>query len=344
MANEGYDRDFPGNPNPLPQAPKAPALAATGTEPVPDGGDGRVAGTSTLSIGTGLKAEISAVESASGDGGYDLYLATDDDPAISMGRSRLSVGTDLSEILKASGAYYNADGRTWEGVPQETAKMILADDLPIPQYVSAKYRANKAMIANGAIWTDWLRGNISIEDARGRGNIEDLKAPVKDAPLFVWQGSTTKTVAKMWTDLTEAGVSGIARRVVGETAGQAAFLTDSPMAAALGMTLVAPLIATRGAAAPAVAVGVAKALELGAGGLVFKRAYEIEGGNAAAEMIEKGFDEVDVKKYAPLVGIMNGALEVVGFHMIPAPFKRVLAGKVLNTPGGKRVLTGAYVN
>jgi hypothetical protein len=335
MADEGYGRTFPGDPNPPAKAPQAaPAPAAPPEEEMAQGPKPSPEGEARQSRPAKAVFRVSADE----DGRQSVYMMDEQLETTRLGS--VNIG-NANELLDAVGQLNPKTG-AWS-VPEAAARQLLAGDMPIPDYVPAKYRANKALIARGALYTDWMRGKLDLEEAHGRGDLELLKMQIKEAPLFVWQGDTPKTIAKMWSDLKEAGPVNAAARVAGEAAGVAAFMTDSPAAVATGMLIAAPLIASKGAAAPLLIPVAAKALELGASALVFKRSYEIEGGNAAAEMLEKGFDEKTVRELAPLVGVVNGALETVGFHMIPAPYRRVLARKVLAAPAVTKVLANAYL-
>lgn len=337
---EGIDRTFSGDPHAPAKAPEAravlPSPKAAGKGSAADMGEGDVATLAQPSAPP--KTTYSVIEH---EGGLTAYAATPDDAGVDMGAVDLP---NAREILNASGAYYNKGTRSWENVPEEIAKSLTLNDAPVPTYIWAKYKQNKALIASSGHWMDYLAGKISIEEAEALGDAEGLQTLVKDAPLFAWQGSGVKTLSKMWEDLKEAGVGGALRRTAGEVAGQAAFMTEAPMLAATGMVLVAPLIATGGTAAPAVAAGLALALETGATGLAFRSAYRIEGGQAAREMRKKGFDEDAIKTYAPLVGVVNGTLEAATFRLIPAPYRRVLLSKVVASEAVKKALAKAYVN
>lgn len=335
----GYEpRTFGGDENP-PVKPPSPAKAAVHTSTPTNDGD--VAVQAPLATpAKAAKAWFNVVDN--GDDTFSAWLHTDD-PAVPFEEIGKIPGS-ARKVLEASGAYYNEGAKVWQKVPEASVRSLVSGDLPFPAYIEAKYKKNKAVIANGLIWDDWLRGGMSLEDATSRGDIELLKHQVKDAPLFVWQGNISDTVAKMWGDLKDAGPTGVGRRVAGEVAGQAAYMTDAPMATAAGMTLAASLIPTGGGSAPAVAAALATSLEVGSSALVFRRSWQIEGGNAADEMLRKGFDEKTVRKLAPFVGVMNGALETVGFHMLPAPYKRVIAAKVLQAPAVRRVLANAYIS
>lgn len=329
-----YERTFPGDPNPPARAPRAAAPpAAPAAEPA--GVEPAAAPAAQQSRPAKAVFRVSVDDS----GRQSVYMMDDKLETTRLGPVSME-GAD--ELLHQLGSF-NEITHSWE-VPEDVAKQLTSGDIPVDEYVLQKYRANKALIARGSIYTDWLAGKTSLEDAQGRGDLETLKMQVKEAPLFAWQGDVVKTVAKMWKDARKAGPSGAARRVAGETAGMAAFVTDAPFLGAAGLTAGAAIVATRGAAAPIVAATLAKGLETGAGVLVFKRAYEIEGGNAAAEMLDKGFDEKTVKEYAPLVGVVNGALEVVSFRLLAAPFKRVMLRQVLASETVKKSLATAYVN
>lgn len=335
MADEGYGRTFAGDPNAPPKGPR-PSTAAVAEPPVTVDEPKTETQQAPSSI-KHPKARLSVVDN--GDGSRDVFAGSEKIGIVNI--------PGAETILDNLGTY-NPDMKMWDDVPEDVAKQLMAGDLPLPAYLPAKYKANKAMIANGIIWTDWMRGKKTLEAALGEGDIESLKMRVKEAPLFVWQGDIPKTVGKMWADAKEAGPEGFARRIAGETAGAAAFMTDKPMVAAAGMTVAATIVAsesvTGGLATPAVVSGVAFALKRGADAVVFRRSYEIEGGNAAADMIARGYEPETVKRLAPMVGVVNGALEVVGFHMLAAPFKRVLAGKMLASGAMRKVLAGAYVS
>lgn len=345
MAEIDQVRDFPGNPNPTPTPPQARAQPAPAAAPASSGGGGGGGGSvikateeEPASVLT-PKATFRVVDNENGK--RDIFSQTDDLETSYLGPA--SITGEAADALLNSRSTFDPMTRSWQ-VSEDVVKELKSGDLSFPDYIPAKYRANKAVIANGVIWSDWMAGKRTIEDARGLGDLETLKMQIKEAPMFVWEGDTLKSVAKMWEDAKEAGVSGIARRAVGELAGQTAFLTDSPMLAAAGLTAGAALVVSRGAAAGAVATGVAKVLEGGSGVIVFNRARQIEGGNAAAEMDEKGFDEATIKAYAPLVGVVNGALEVISFRLLAAPFKRVALQKVMGSEVVKKAMTSAYVN
>lgn len=333
MADEGYGRTFVGDPNPPPRPIEAPAAVSPPSE---ESAGGATHPATPAASSTPSKVRFKAVDV--GDG-FDLYAATDEDSAIPLGKTSV---TGIGDIFRASGAYYNESAKVWEDIPQHVIDDVKRNDLPIDKYVPARYRAAKADIARSLVYNDWMGGKISLDDARGRGDLELLKAQIKEDPIFAWQGDLPKTISKMWKDTWDAGIIGASRRAAGEVAGQVAVQTDAPMAAAFGLSIGAAFVTPgTGALAPTLLAG---ALETGAGALVFRRSYQIEGGSTAAEMDKKGYDEATIKKYAPVAGVIKGVLEVVSFRMLPAPFKRVIFGKALASGAVRKVMTKAYVS
>ncbi len=338
MADPDYaPRTFPGDPAPPPKAPAPAKVATAGTQaPTPAEGAASVALPEAEDVIEGPKTSFRVVDMGNT---REIYAQTDDLETHSLGP--VSIADDAAADLLNSRSVFDPASRSWDATEDVVAE-LRSGDLSFDQYVSARYKKDKAMIARGLIFDNWLGGKTSLEDALARGEIETLKMQVKDAPMFVWQGDVVKTAAKMWADARDAGVRGVGRRVAGETAGQVAQLTDAPAATAFFMGVAVPLIASGGAAAPVLAPVAVGALRLGAGALVFDRSRRIEAGNAAAEMLGKGLDEETVKGAAPLVGVVNGALETLGFEMIPAPYRRALSRKILASEVVKGFLANAY--
>ncbi len=338
MADLDYaPRTFPGDPAPPPKAPAPAKVATAGTQaPASAEGAASVALPEAEDVIEGPKTSFRVVDMGNT---REIYAQTDDLETHSLGP--VSIADDAAADLLNSRSVFDPASRSWD-VTEDVVAELRSGDLSFDQYVSARYKKDKAMIARGLIFDNWLGGKTSLEDALARGEVETLKMQVKDAPMFVWQGDVVKTVAKMWADARDAGVRGVGRRVAGETAGQVAQLTDAPAATAFFMGVAVPLVASGGTAAPVLAPVAVGALRLGAGALVFDRSRRIEAGNAAAEMLEKGLDEETVKGAAPLVGVVNGALETLGFEMIPAPYRRALSRKILASEAVKGFLANAY--
>ncbi len=341
MADEGYGKTFPNDPNAPAKPPAAPAVRTSSAAPAGD--DESVPPAPQAAPSRPAKAVFRV--SAGEDGRRSVYMMDDKLETTNLGPVTVD---DADGLLNALGTFNDVTG-AWE-VPEPVAKQLVSGDLPVPDYVLAKYRSNKALIARGAIMTEWLSGKAELDDVLARADLETIKMQVKEAPLFVYRGSVAATAGKMWSDLKEAGVSGVARRMTGEAAGLTAFAADAPFLVAGGLTIGASLMVAQAApgagqtAAAGAAAALAKGLETTAGGLVFKRSYEIEGGNAAAEMLEKGFQPETVKKYAPVVGVINGALEIVSFRLLAAPFKRVILRNVLTNKAVKKTLASAVVH
>lgn len=337
------DRTFVGDPNPPPQTPRqaaAPAevsmsIGPSATPPAP------AAPASPEAPARPSTVAYSAVDN--GDGSIDIMASSPYSAPVTVRTVRTA---NAGDILTASGSSYREDMKVWENIPERVAQDFINEEISFPQYLLKKYQANKHVIASGVTWNEFLAGRMTLDEARARGDVEQLQTQVKEAPLFVWQGSTAATVSKMWEDLKAAGPVAAGERVLGEVSGQAAFLTDSPMLAATGLAIVAPLAAS--AATPVAGAAVATALgtflSYGGGAIMLRRTYQIEGGNAAAELDKKGVDPALIKDIAPLVGIANGVLETVSFHMMTAPMRRAFAGQVFKSEIVKKVMANALVN
>jgi hypothetical protein len=232
MAEGPYGRTFPGDPNPPPRAPEAPAVSTAPAAAVESEGGGSAGPAAGGAATPSRPAKAVFRVSADEDGRQSVYMMDDNLETSRLGP--VSV-TNADDLLHALGTF-NETTKSWS-VPEKAARELISGDLPVPDYVPAKYRANKALIARGAVMTEWMSGKLDLESALARADLETLKMQVKEAPLFVWQGDVPKTVARMWTDLKDAGVSGTARRTAGEVAGMAAFASDTPFLVAGGLTL-----------------------------------------------------------------------------------------------------------
>jgi hypothetical protein len=340
MADEGYGRDFPGNPNPTPKAPEA--RSAPAAAPSEETGGVAVAAAPAEEKGARTPARISAVED--GDG-FSLYLATDDDPAYAMGRSRGLTGEDAAAVLKTSGAWYNAEARSWEDVPEETAEALLAGRPGFTENIIAKFKGGEASMARSRINAAYLAGKMTREEALARSHEELLKVQLGEQPELVWKGLGQAAADAMWVLSHPVDVI---RFQAGELAEQAPLLTGGLAAAAQG--------ATEGAMAGAAAAGVGAltgpvapaaiisgAMGVGAAYRTWKYFSDTEAGSTAGDLLEKGFDDKTVKTLAPLAGIIKGTMEAASFDVMTAPLKREFITKTLNSAPVKAALSKWYV-
>lgn len=326
MADEGYGRTFPNDPNAPAKPPTPPAVKTSSapTAPAPEEGSG--------------PAPSPAVEQSAPAG--DVYRVASD----AEGRSKVyKMGADLEtkdlgqvsikdadEVLHAVGAF-NPVTQSWE-VPQDAAMKLLGGRLPLPAYLEAKWIGGEAGSVRGLVGKAYLEGRMTAEDARARGNAELLKSQLNEAPIFAYQdGGFGPTVAKMWKDLNEAGASGVARRVAGEVAGAVpdllSMFSDAAQSAAVfgagGAAAGAPL-GPGGAAAGGMAMG-----EVGFTYGLFKHAFDVSAGNTALDMLDKGFDPKTVATAAPLAGAINGVLMIGQVKFMTAALQRTFVKDVL---------------
>lgn len=328
-------RTFPGDPNP-PATPPASRAGATAVADAPaESGGGAAPPPADASPTKAAKAQFSVKTDAEGN---RSVFATDD----SFQTTRLgpvSLGGDEATGLLDTLGRFNPITKSWS-VDEGVARQLMSGEMPLPDYLPAKFRAQKAMFAHGAIGLDWVLGRISDEEADTRGNLEALKMQVKEAPAFVWNGSVLKMVAGAWKNM--GGATGVARRTVGEAAAQTAQFTDPAMATSAIAGIMAPVALTAAASAgPAVAVAAPLLVKALANGPVFLETARIEAGNAALEMKAKGVPREVALKYALPIGVLNGFLEMGSFHALPANLRRLVGAKFLKNEAVKNLLVSA---
>jgi hypothetical protein len=356
MAQIDQVRDFTGNPYPSPRAPEAPKVAAA---PAPAGASEPAAAAGGApgpaeegKPGPKPKAEISAVES--GDG-FDLFMATDDDPAVPMGRALID-RADAEKVLRAApGAWYNAEAKSYEGLSEPTVKALKAGRLGLTENIIANYKQGEAQLTRSGLGLSMLRGEFSREDAVARGHVELLKVQLGEQPQFAWKG-----LGNFAAEALEAAKHPVEtfRFVSGVTAKQAPNFAAGIMAAVEGAvkggaagaaSLGAAVAATGPAGLPSTAVAIQVGARAGAAYSTWKHYVDVETGATALEMAEKVgpngavFNDETIKDLAPLAGVLKGTLEAASFGVMTAPLKRGFIKTVLASTPVKAAMSKWYV-
>ena len=154
-----YGRTFPGDPNPPAQAPEAPTVKAAPAAP-DEGGETGIPSSGVAGAPSRPAKAVFRVSSDE-DGRQSVYMMDDKLETTRLGP--VSIGNS-DELLHALGRYNEVTG-AWS-VPEKAARELISGDMPIPDYVPAKYRANKALIARGAVMTQWMSGKMDLESAK----------------------------------------------------------------------------------------------------------------------------------------------------------------------------------
>lgn len=331
------ERSFPGNPNPPPKtpegAPQPRAGAATPEVPVD------IAGTSAPAAGVSPAPETPI-------GSPEFIVKTEADGLTRRvirrepGKVSTIIGmvrsSNTPEYLDTIGTY-NAGRKEWR--VSEAQALELAQGRPsLPDYWKKRWAGGEAAIVSGLNGSRALRGEITKEEALARADESALKAQVAEAPLLAWDNVLGKALnqgIKATGDAAE--ILPFIPAVAGQSATNAAILGGSAMAAAwLGL-------GTAGMATPAVVAGVGGMMSTGAAYGLVKFTADVEGGQLALDLWKRGADDKTVRTIAPVVGLINGFLELQGFKFLTAPLKRTFARKILASSTVKSALSKWYV-
>jgi hypothetical protein len=338
VADEGYDRTFPGDPNPPAKPPEVKVSSAPASQQQDAGGGGAAPAEARPQEVAAQSAPAQKVYRVAPDenGGQSVYVMDDKLETKKLGSVSVS---DASDVLHAVGTF-NSGSQTWT-VPEDAALKLIGGRLPLPNYLEAKWAGGEAAAVRGLVGKAFLDGKMTPADAQARGNQELLKSQLNEAPLFAWQGGFGPTVAKMWEDLKAAGPSGVARRVAGEVTGALPDLLNMGADAGNAAMLFGMAGAGAGAAAtggPGAIPGLAAGAAVGATYGIWKHVFDVSSGNTAVDMLDKGFDPATVKVAAPVAGAINGVLMAGQVKFMTASLQRTFVKNVLESSTVKGAL------
>jgi len=335
MADEFEARTFLGNPNPAPdfskvrvstpaapaEEPGAPSAPRAEREPVPAEQAAPTAGVYTVAT--------------DGDGRRAVYLSTDDLQTSKLGFITIP---DADTVLNQAGKFNDSD-KSWE-VPQDIALSLLKGKQPLPEFIRQQYQAGDATVLRGLWGKRFLSGESDYTAASAHANAERLKMVANERPDIAWgEAPFSRAVAEMrWAAGEAAKLTPFMAGAAKESAGGAAILGGTAIAAGVAA------LGTGGMATPVGVAAVTGMMSTGAAFNTFKYVMDIEGGNLALDMMDKGFDEKTVRMAAPAYGALSASLELVGFKYLTAPAKRAMARTVLGSEPVKKILTSWYMN
>jgi hypothetical protein len=314
------ERDFPGNPNPVPKAPDIRASPAPA--PAPASGDVNV---DTPGGGPQLTAPTPADLTPK-----RLYTVTDlgkDGMGVSMydeqhGTSDLGTVNiqDAHAVLNASGGSYNPAMKTWN-VPEETATTLLSGRLSYPEYLIKRFEHGEAGAIESLNGQKFLLGAKDAKSTLEDSDLEMLKARVLENPAIAWNGGFGQLVGDILQHPAETF-----RQATGEGAEMLPNVIGALKASVVGGGIGAlwgAAVSGGAAAGPAAGVGAARA----------RLGYFIktEAGSTAVELLRKKHNESTVRAIAPVVGIIKGTLDSVGFDLLTASTQRTILKGILGS-------------
>ncbi len=316
-------RTFAGDPNPPAKAPDAPAVSAPAAP--------------TTSAGTGaLPPETQPGQQnqpASTDRSYSVVERPDGSRDVFMsdknGDTKLGTANidDADKVLHAS-SRYDEKSKTWDNVPEETAKSLISGRLGFPERIAQAWNGGEAGVVRSMLGAKIMSGEMTGEAAREQGEPLLLKARLDQDPTLAWQGGFGKTVAQWAKHPLNAVEQGAVDAVGMAPMVKDIFLHGTVPGGAAGAATGAGAALLTGPAAPADILPMMSAgLEIGAKLGTFGRAFNLFGGQFAMQMADKGYDDPTIKKYAPMVGVVNAALTAVQFDlMTPSMQQKALQG------------------
>jgi len=270
---------------------------------------------------------------------------------------------DVDKVLDEV-ATFNPLTQEWTDIPEDVAKSLRGGKLGLGESIIKRYRGGEAQVVRMMTGAQWLRGEVSDEDAIARGNIELLKVQVAQAPAVAWREGFGEYVARMIKDpvRTALDTPGAAMRLGADpksipfAAGEAAQMLpfslkvaegaaeQGAIAGTLGMGGAALLFGASGVGTPAAAAVVATFMKSGMAYGALKTSFDLESGATALELLDEGVKPETVRKIAPVAGVFKAALEVVGFNYLTAPARRVVAGKLLNSAVARKAMARWLTN
>lgn len=349
-------RSFVNNPNPpatfkradTPAGGGAPAAAAEPpTIPIPAPQSPMEPATASLPVG-----EAKAEEAAEAEG---TFWVRDDE-----GDKKTIVHTDKDGNDEELGT----TKLNWEDikkfgrpdvfgniiVPKDTAASLAAQKAGVWDGIVKHYHSGEAGLVRAAYGREWLHGKMTKEEALSKGELERLKMLEVERPDLLWGEAPFGRFAQElnWAAFAAADLLPSTKEAI------KANLKAQGLVGAIGAPIVVGgTAALAGPVATLPAVGamlgaggavLATAMQTAGGAAVFKYAMDSESGGFALDMLGKGVSEQTVRDIAPVVGAVNGVLEMVSFRLLTAPAKRAFAKTVLGSDAVKKAMASWVSN
>lgn len=331
-------RTFPGDPNPPVSAPESRGRPAAAPGPESSAGSGALppaAQAGAPGAPTGLSPKsYSVVERP--DGSRDLFVS-DKDGDTRMG----AVDTpDADKVLHAVGRYDEAS-KTWDNIPEDVAKSLTSGRLGFPDRIINAWNGGEVGVVRSLLGAQVMNGEATGADAKEKADPLLLKVRLDNAPAVAWHG-LGPTVAEMVKHPVQTAENAAVGAVGMLPMMKDILLRGTAPGAAKGILAGGAAVgaaSVSGPLAPAtVSAAVVGAMEVGAQYGTFKRAMDLMGGQFAIDMVDKGYDDKTVQKYAPLVGAVDSALTLMQFDLMTPAMQSKALSSVLGSDAVKGVM------
>lgn len=346
--------DFPGNPNPPAKAPepaKAPAAApapktSAGTGALPPEAQNSEGAASPLAASSSSSPKTYSV--AENDRGtHDVFLPTDDFPQ-QVGSTTLDKA-DAEPILKASGAIYNEKMGVWTNVPEQTVKLLQQGPSSLTSDIKEQLGVGVADFHRAAMGLALAQGQISAEDFRQRTRPDLVKMQLERAPGAAWkdmgdaisdfvqlqhEGKTGEAIKGLAHDAM-TDVKALPRMTVLEAAKALPSLNHLATYTTGGALVGGGLASLAGP--EAIPLGI----KAGAAAGSFLSLYNQELGSRMATLADRGLEDHDIKKQAPVEAVkaaVGAGVYMYGLDAMAAPFKGTLLRALAEEPQAAKTL------
>ena len=327
---EGFDdiREFFGDPNPTPKAPKSVPT------PMPKVAEAKEVQEPMEQVGDPIANRRTEGEFTITDKGdvQDVYFTSPSGEVTKVGGSSNSQN---KEMLDRIAIEYAGTG-TWNA-PNDFVEAIRTGVLTNIDYFGNALGSGIAKKTSSGVGWNALQGKGSLKEASAKSKLLREGHYALDRPVEAWEesklggslayfawgiGNAVKTTPHMLGAMDNAARKGMI--LMGATQGMA-FLAGGPAM----MATVLPASVAAGH------VGLAY-------GLV-EYSMQMEGGALAIEMYDAGFNENTIMVAAPLAGAVSGVLEAYGMKFLAPGMASKMVGKVLTSAPMKKMLANNLV-
>lgn len=327
--------NFPGNPYPPAEPPEPAKPAPQSAGPATSGGPGalppsKAAGATPLApvAPSSKDATYSIVEGKNGT--HDAYMSTPEKGDEHMGACNLPK-EDLSPILAAAGGVFNPSLKIYEHVPEATIKACLAGRPAPADSWKAAWQLGEEDVQNRAVYSNFLSGKLTLDQAKLKTEPNDVKAQLAEAPGFAWSGlgKTAADILKHPIDTAKSALDGSVKLAARALPMLMKTGEGSMVGAVVGGGIPA-LMGQPELILPGARIG-AQA------GTLFSLLH-LEMGGAAHQMAQKGYDETTIRTLAPVQGAVSAALWMKGVDIMAAPIKALALGNLAKSETGQKTI------
>lgn len=333
--DQGLVRTFPNDPAPPPDVSVIPDSPPS----VPLSSPVQTGGASVIPNGGKVKTSPSKNEgtfwasSPDTEGYSSLFNTTPDGEDHEVGRAK-NITPVLDSLVKRN----PIDG-SWRELPKDIALSFPKGDVGMAEHIINSFQGARAGMHEGMTGYLALTKQMPYDEAIARTDPDLVKMQLMNFPDTAW-GDTrySKMIAgSKWA-------LGAAAQILPSQIGNLGAGAESLPIVAAGAAGVASLSGPAGLSALITPAGISSVAGVAWQYGAFDFTSKVTSGQMALEMKRKGLDDKSIATVAPMAGMFAGALEVMHVKLLPAPFRRAFAAKVLGNSAVKKAMTHWFMN